>query len=179
MLEISFSFFLFYFLLVPTTSVKHTVHNCTFTVFCKYFILAKLGIWHMEVLSPLPTPPTDNRVVTDSPQECEIVTPVPYSLCSNTFEIRPIQQVQLTLLSAILALLSKIHLLSRISHKWGWRTGRYRVTVLVLTISNSALLLCSKNWVQISLRYICRFYVITCQQSFRTGLDHHNFADLS
>ena len=39
----------------------------------------------------------------------------------------------------MLALLSKIHLLSRISHKWGWRTGRYRVTVLVLTIFNSAL----------------------------------------
>ena len=39
----------------------------------------------------------------------------------------------------MLALLSKIHLLSRISHKWGWRTGSYRVTVLVLTIFNSAL----------------------------------------
>ena len=130
--------------LLPTCPNKfcetYGLHNCTFTVFCKYFILAKLGIWHMEVLSPLPTPPTDNRVVTDSPQECEIVTPVPYSLCSNTFEIRPIQQVQLTLLSAMLALLCKIHLLSRISHKWGWRTGRYRVTVLVLTISNSAFL---------------------------------------
>ena len=39
---------------------------------------------HREVLSPFPAPPSDNRVVTDSPYECEIVTPAVPTLPAQT-----------------------------------------------------------------------------------------------
>lgn len=51
----------------------------------QYVVLANLGIWHTEKFyHPFQHPPSDNRVVTDSPYECEIVTPAVPTLPAQT-----------------------------------------------------------------------------------------------